>query len=108
MTISGICELFGFALPRRRKNGSASIKSGWKMAGALLLLCATTAIGSPAQTFRTLANFDGTNGAFPYGDLVQGLDGNLYGTTSGGGTGVYCWAGVGGCGTVFEVTPGAY
>jgi uncharacterized repeat protein (TIGR03803 family) len=43
-----------------------------------------------------LANFDGTNGAFPYGSLIADDYGNLFGTTSGGGTN--------NDGTVFEIT----
>jgi uncharacterized repeat protein (TIGR03803 family) len=36
--------------------------------------------------FKTIVNFSGSNGATPvYPGLVQGLDGNLYGTTLGGG-----------------------
>ncbi|MDB6022694.1 MAG: 3-carboxymuconate cyclase [Pedosphaera sp.] len=40
--------------------------------------------------------FNGTNGAKPYGGLVQDVDGNFYGTTSIGGTN-------GGFGTVFKM-----
>lgn len=59
------------------------------------MLCATTAL---AQTFNTLANFDGSNGSYPYaGALVQGADGNLYGTTDQGGSSCD--------GTVFKITP---
>jgi len=51
-------------------------------------------------TFTNLANFTGTTGATlgsaPSAALVQASDGNLYGTTSTGGTG--------GFGTVFKVT----
>jgi hypothetical protein len=50
-----------------------------------LLFCAATAIGSSAQIFSTLAVFVGTNGVDPIGPLVQGVDGNLYGTTLQGG-----------------------
>src|SRR5258706_10346506 len=39
-----------------------------------------------AQTFTTLANFSGSNGSGPlFAPLIQGLDGNLYGTASAGG-----------------------
>ncbi|MDE3068003.1 MAG: hypothetical protein KGJ60_10700, partial [Verrucomicrobiota bacterium] len=34
----------------------------------------------------TLVTFDGTNGGYPNGGLVQGLDGRLYGTAQGGGS----------------------
>ncbi len=70
----------------------------WKMAGAVLLLCAATAIAAPAQVFNTLVDFDFTDGAGPYYmSLVQGRDGNLYGTAFYGGTRED--------GTVFNVTP---
>jgi uncharacterized repeat protein (TIGR03803 family) len=56
-------------------------------------------VASLAQTFTTLATFDGPNGAQPYrGPLVQGLDGNLYGTTYSGGANRD--------GEIFKITPG--
>jgi hypothetical protein len=64
--------------------------SAWKMAGAVLLLWAATAIASQAQVFNVLVNFDGANGAQPYSALVQGVDGNFYGTTSLGGPASRC------------------
>jgi uncharacterized repeat protein (TIGR03803 family) len=45
----------------------------------------------------TLHSFAGTDGKFPNVDLVQGTDGNFYGTTSQGGASSY--------GTVFKMTP---
>ncbi|MGO9540968.1 MAG: choice-of-anchor tandem repeat GloVer-containing protein [Terriglobales bacterium] len=54
---------------------------------------------SLGQNLSTVLSFDGANGAFPYFTaLVQGTDGNLYGTTEGGGTFDQ--------GYVFKVTPG--
>src|ERR1039457_2819452 len=68
-----------------------------RRAYAVLVLCATTAVALPAQTFTTLFSFDNTHGATPEGSLVQATNGYLYGTTFGGGTFNY--------GTVFKITP---
>lgn len=52
----------------------------------ILLSCTANAIVSQAQiTFTTLASFDMTDGDRPYSSLVQGFDGNFYGTTMFGG-----------------------
>lgn len=56
-----------------------------KRAWGVLLLSAAIATAAPAQTFTTLANFNGSNGSTPFSPLIQGLDGNLYGTTIFGG-----------------------
>ncbi len=66
---------------------------------AFLLLGTSAAMASP--TLTTLVNFDGAdNGANPdYGSLLVDGSGNLYGTTSGGGSIGY--------GTVFKVAAGS-
>jgi uncharacterized repeat protein (TIGR03803 family) len=72
---------------------------GWKWSCVFFLLCAATAIASPAQTFKTLVKFNQTNGANAFAPVVQGTDGNFYGTTYTGGANC-----TGGCGTVFRMT----
>jgi len=70
------------------------------LALAIMLVLTVFTTGSAlAQAFATLADFQGSaNGAEPlYGNLIQGTDGNNYGTTVRGG--VYEQ------GTVFKVTP---
>jgi uncharacterized repeat protein (TIGR03803 family) len=63
---------------------------------------------SPGGTLTTLYMFNGpygdpSDGAFPNSGLVQGNDGNFYGTTFRGGTGPS--AADDGCGIVFRVSP---
>jgi uncharacterized repeat protein (TIGR03803 family) len=76
--------------------------SSWSTIFLLVVFCAATAIASPAQaftsarTFTVLHSFDSTDGASPYAALVQATDGNLYGTTVGGGAN--------NVGTVFKIT----
>ena len=55
----------------------------------------TISSAPPTITFKTLVNFDGTNGANG-ADLIQGPDGNLYGTSGGGANG---------SGLLFKMTP---
>lgn len=79
--------------------------SWWKHTTAVFLLCAATAIASRAQTLATLISFNRTDGANPLDEsLVQGTDGNFYGTTNRGG--VYSTSCNGGdtCGTAFKIT----
>jgi uncharacterized repeat protein (TIGR03803 family) len=52
---------------------------------------------APKVGFTVLYAFDGVHGSRPYAPLVQGSDGNFYGTTVAGGG----WSG----GVVFQITP---
>jgi uncharacterized repeat protein (TIGR03803 family) len=61
------------------------------------LCCACLLSAANAQTFQTISTLTGTNGAVPTDTLVQGSDGNLYGTTQSGGSV--------NAGTVFRITP---
>jgi uncharacterized repeat protein (TIGR03803 family) len=57
------------------------------------------AMSAEAQILHTIAVFDGNNGNGPYSSVVQGTDGNIYGTTDSGGN-VNTQSG-----TLFRVTP---
>jgi uncharacterized repeat protein (TIGR03803 family) len=59
-------------------------------------------ISTHAQTFTSLFNFTTPTGVDPLSPLVQGLDGNLYGTAAGGESGI---GGDGGGGTFYQITP---
>jgi uncharacterized repeat protein (TIGR03803 family) len=87
-----------------RKGGSVVKLESAKTVCLLVLIYGAAAISSFATTtYTTLVSFNLTNGGFPGNmTLVQGTDGNLYGTTSEGGANNAC---SNGCGTVFEITP---
>ena len=63
--------------------------------------CGTVFRILPNGTFSTLHTFVGTDGANPMGNLVADANGNLYGTTSQGGTGSLA------AGTIFKLAPPA-
>jgi uncharacterized repeat protein (TIGR03803 family) len=70
---------------------------------SVVVLSSMLTAAAVAQDFTTLVSFNDANGQAPNG-LVQGLDGNLYGTTQAGGA-FYCNLGSGqGCGTIFNVS----
>jgi uncharacterized repeat protein (TIGR03803 family) len=52
---------------------------------------------TPAGVLTTLVSFNGADGNSPQASLVQGSDGNFYGTTT--------YGGASGRGTMFQVTP---
>ena len=82
---------------RIARNTSASrIPRFLKSTCLVLAFCAAMTVRSSAQ-FKPIANFAGSNGSYPqYVSLVQGTDGNLYGTTETGGLSRF--------GTVFRVS----
>lgn len=104
-----------------------TIDGGWPEAGVIFdnlgNLYGTTSVAGPGgvgTVFRLAPNskgewtesviytfsFYGTPGRSPQTDLVFDNQGNLYGTTSNGGSGGGCF-GDSGCGAVFELTPKA-
>jgi uncharacterized repeat protein (TIGR03803 family) len=74
-------------------------RARWKLwtSCATFLICAAWATSAPAQTLNTLSGFHGTDGASSDAGLVEGTDGNFYGTTVDGGSN--------GQGTLFKITP---
>src|SRR5271166_1016929 len=85
----------------RASNRSRQRRVGASRLACVVLFCAASAIASTAQTFSSLYSFcsqpNCADGADPWAGLVQGADGNLYGTTFRGGTGV---------GTAYKITTG--
>ena len=74
--------------------GSANISAAL---GSVLSPAVTLSVTAPTETVLYSFANSGGDGANPYAGLVQGSDGNFYGTTSNGGTI--------GIGTVFKITP---
>jgi uncharacterized repeat protein (TIGR03803 family) len=81
----------------------ATAKTPRLVIGIILLVLAGRAFNANAQTETNLYSFgsspnNGPEGEFPLAGLVQGTDGNFYGTTASGGTNLYF-------GTVFRISP---
>jgi uncharacterized repeat protein (TIGR03803 family) len=75
-------------------------------AAILMTLAAVAPIFAQGGHFKFIGGFDLVNGNEPSSPLVQGPDGNLYGTSSYGGSNSDCnapenWY----CGTIFRTTP---
>ena len=77
-----------------------------KILSIAFLFCTATVIACSAQTLAIVTSLDKTDGAYPYSTLIQGTDGNFYGTTWLGGAYNNGDCPYAGCGTVFQVTPG--
>ncbi len=76
--------------------------SFWRTLFFACVFYAGTVIVARAQTFTTLVNLNDTNGAFPFAGLIEGTNGDFYGTTLRGGTNITnC---TNGCGTIFKMT----
>ena len=69
--------------------------------------CGTVFKITPNGTLTTLHSFAGypTDGDGPYAQVVQGSDGNFYGTATYGGANACYGRGTNGCGTIFQITP---
>ena len=72
---------------------------GWLLLVAVAMFGVATAKANSVPLY----SFNGSDGSLPFAGLVQGSDGNFYGTTVQGGVIALC---AGGCGTVFKITPG--
>ena len=81
--------------PERRSEKILGSPGKWIRPSAIFLFCVAMAISSSAQTFTSLISFEGWNGIFPE-TILQGMDGDLWGTTANGGPS--------NCGTVFRMT----
>jgi uncharacterized repeat protein (TIGR03803 family) len=87
--------------------GSGTCANGFGVIG-----CGVVFKLTPSGTQTVLYNFTydsktntAVNGIYPYGGLVQGKDGNFYGTTTAGGNAAAVCNGTLGCGVIFKITP---
>jgi uncharacterized repeat protein (TIGR03803 family) len=80
----------------RERSGHAMIRLRFILA---LIASVSFGVAQGGITLTTLHSFTGSDGANPAGGLVQGTDGNLYGTTSDNSITTNF-------GTVFRITPG--
>jgi uncharacterized repeat protein (TIGR03803 family) len=90
----------------RAKNGDlygttwAGNHDGNDYSGAVFQI---TSSGTPTTLYYFCSETNCADGELPYAGLVQGSDGNFYGTTQAGGTDFGC-DGFDGCGTIFKIT----
>ncbi|HSU53775.1 MAG TPA: choice-of-anchor tandem repeat GloVer-containing protein, partial [Candidatus Dormibacteraeota bacterium] len=72
---------------------------------AIVLFLVTSWTQAESISLSVLAYFNGTNGATPWAGLIEGRDGQLYGTTYSGGASTNVDQDAVGFGTVFKVSP---
>ncbi len=91
---------FNFSMSKQSaalRPSSAARWATFEAAAAVFLFFAATIASAQTVTVTTLLTFDGTDGSPAISGLVQGTDGNFYGTAERGGSNSV--------GTVFKITP---
>jgi len=102
---SGIVQATNGSLYGTTSYGGVNDCTSYGSTGACGTVFKTTLGGTLTTLYSFCAQNNCTDGAIPWGGLIQGSDGNFYGTTAAGGAGG-CTGDIGpGCGTVFKITP---
>jgi len=99
MTHTRTLSLLTLALTQHPNEGGVRKVALAKTLCAVCVFCVMAAIASPAQNLTVLTSFTGFDGDEPHASLVQGTDGNFYGTTNYGGPNAEG-------GTIFNISPG--
>jgi uncharacterized repeat protein (TIGR03803 family) len=97
------CVVLGLRSKRSQENDSAPGFRVLRMACIVLGVCVAAVVPAAGQGFSVIDSFAGfqtESGAEPNAGLVQGTDGNFYGTTAIGGSGGCTF----GCGTIYRIT----
>jgi uncharacterized repeat protein (TIGR03803 family) len=90
-------------LTMRRRFGIHNFLPSVRVWGAIVM-CSVALTARAGVELSILASFDGTNGSFSEGVLMQGMDGSFYGTTHFGGTNGSGAPSGNGYGNVFRVS----